>query len=178
MARIVLGAGGSIAAYKAVDLCSKLVQAGHEVDVVMTRMALRFVRPLSFAALTHRPVHTDESWGTGEAPAAHLTATENAEALVVAPCSADLLGKFANGIADDVLSTTYLGASCPVWIAPAMNARMWGHPRVAANAARLAADGVRVIAPGTGFLAEGAPGPGRMAEPAEILAAVEGGLPA
>ena len=76
MSRIVLGVGGSIAAYKAVDLCSKLVQAGHDVDVVMTKMALRFVRPLSFSALTHRPVHTDQTLGKGAAPAAHLTATE------------------------------------------------------------------------------------------------------
>ena len=169
-ARIVLGVGGSIAAYKAVDLCSKCVQAGHHVDVVMTRMARRFVRPMSFSALTHRPVHTDSSWGKGSSPAAHLEATEKAEFLVVAPCTADLLGKFANGIADEILSTTYLGASCPVVVAPAMNQRMWRHPRVAANVERVKQDGVHVLEPGTGFLAEGDVGPGRMAEPAEILA--------
>jgi phosphopantothenoylcysteine decarboxylase/phosphopantothenate--cysteine ligase len=172
MARIVLGVGGSIAAYKAVDLASKCVQAGHQVDVVMTKMARRFVRPLSFAAVTHREVHTDRTWGSGRFPAAHLTATEGADLLVVAPASADLIGKFANGIADDVLSTTYLGVTCPVLVAPAMNQRMWRHPRVVANLERLRADGVSVAEPGVGRLAEGDVGPGRMAEPAEILALV------
>jgi phosphopantothenoylcysteine decarboxylase/phosphopantothenate--cysteine ligase len=172
LSRVVLGVGGSIAAYKAADLCSKLVQAGHEVEVVMTRMALRFVRPLTFSALTHRPVHTDETWGEGSAPAAHLKATESAHLLVVAPCTADLVGKFANGIADDVLSSTYLGVPCPVLVAPAMNQRMWRHARVQGNVARLKADGVVVVEPGTGFLAEGDVGPGRMAEPSEILAAI------
>ena len=172
MSRVVLGVGGSIAAYKAVDLASKLVQAGHEVDVVMTKMALRFVRPLSFSALTHRPVHTDRSWGKGPAPASHLKATEGADVLVVAPCTADLLGKFANGIADEILSTTYLGVTCPVLVAPAMNQRMWRHPRVAANVARVKEDGVFVVEPGSGFLAEGDVGPGRMAEPADLVALI------
>jgi phosphopantothenoylcysteine decarboxylase/phosphopantothenate--cysteine ligase len=172
MARLVLGVGGSIAAYKAVDLCSKCVQAGHEVEVVLTRMAERFLRPLSFSALTHRPVLTDATWGEGEHPAAHLTATENAQLLVVAPATADLIGKFANGIADDMLSTTYLGAPCPVLVAPAMNQRMWRHPRVRANVERLRADGVTIVEPGSGYLAEGDVGPGRLAEPAEILAAI------
>ena len=173
MARIVLGVGGSIAAYKAADLCSKCVQAGHEVEVVMTAMALRFLRPLTFAALTHRPVFTDATWGEGEHPAAHLTMTEAAQVLVVAPATADLIGKFANGIADDMLSTTYLGAPCPVLVAPAMNQRMWKHPRVRANVERLRADGVTIVEPGNGYLAEGDVGPGRMAEPAEIFAAIQ-----
>lgn len=172
MARIVLGVGGSIAAYKAVDLASKLVQAGHVVDVVMTRMAGRFVRPLSFSALTHRAVLTDETWGEGDAPAAHLRATEEAELFVVAPATADLLGKFAHGIADEIVSTTYLGAPCPVLVAPAMNQRMWKHPRVVANLARLVADGVEVLPPGSGYLAEGDVGPGRMAEPAQVFEAL------
>jgi phosphopantothenoylcysteine decarboxylase/phosphopantothenate--cysteine ligase len=169
MARVVLGVGGSIAAYKAVDLASKLVRAGHEVSVVMTENATRFVRPLSFSALTHRAVVTDETWWTDAGPAAHLAATESAQVFVVAPCTADLIGKMANGIADDVVSSTYLGAPCPTLVAPAMNPRMWKHPRVAHNLERLRQDGVHVIAPGTGFIAEGPPGPGRMAEPAEIL---------
>jgi phosphopantothenoylcysteine decarboxylase/phosphopantothenate--cysteine ligase len=169
MARVVLGVGGSVAAYKAADLASKLVQAGHEVEVVMTRMARRFVQPLTFSALTHRTVHTDEHWGQGEAPAAHLRATETAEALVVAPCTADLLAKFAHGIADDILSTTYLGAGCPVIVAPAMNPRMWAHPRVVANVARVAGDGATLVEPGTGWTAERDVGVGRMAEPSEIL---------
>ena len=173
MARIVLGVGGSVAAYKAVDLCSKMVQAGHEVEVVLTRMALRFLRPLSFSALTQRRVHTDEGWGEGDEPAAHLRATEGAQALVVAPCTADLLGKFANGIADDILSTTYLGAPCPVLLAPAMNHRMWRHRRVASNVARVREDGAVVMDPPAGWLAEGETGPGRMPEPSDVLAAVE-----
>lgn len=177
MARIVLGVGGSIAAYKAADLASTLVQRGHEVEVVMTRMALRFLRPMTFSALTHRAVHTDENWGLGADPAAHLRATESAQALVVAPCTADLVGKFANGIADEILSTTYLGTRCPVLVAPAMNPRMWAHPRVVANVARLAADGVTVVEPGVGWTAERDVGRGRMAEPEEILAAVEAALP-
>jgi phosphopantothenoylcysteine decarboxylase/phosphopantothenate--cysteine ligase len=173
VARVVLGVGGSIAAYKAVDLASKLVQAGHEVTVVLTRNATRFVTPLSFGALTHRPVFTDEAWWKEDGPAAHLAATEAAQAFVVAPCTADLIGKFANGIADEIVSSTYLGAACPTFVAPAMNQRMWKHPRVAANVERLRGDGVTVVAPGTGFLAEGPPGVGRMAEPAEILKALE-----
>jgi phosphopantothenoylcysteine decarboxylase/phosphopantothenate--cysteine ligase len=172
MARIVLGVGGSIAAYKAVDLCSKCVQAGHEVEVILTEMAERFIRPLSFAALTHRPVFTDATWGEGERPAAHLSVTERAQLLVIAPATADLIGKFANGIADTILTSTYIGTSCPVLVAPAMNQRMWKHPRVRANVERLRADGVTIVEPGTGFLAEGDVGPGRLAEPAEILAAI------
>jgi phosphopantothenoylcysteine decarboxylase/phosphopantothenate--cysteine ligase len=173
MARVVLGVGGSIAAYKAVDLASKLVQAGHEVSVVLTGNAAKFVRPLSFSALTHRAVLTDETWWSESGPAAHLAATESAHALVVAPCTADLIGKFANGIADEIVSSTYLGAACPTFLAPAMNPRMWKHPRVVANLERLRQDGVHVVPPGTGFVAEGPPGPGRMAEPQEILEALE-----
>jgi phosphopantothenoylcysteine synthetase/decarboxylase len=176
MARVVLGVGGSVAAFKAVDLASKCVQAGHEVEVVMTRMALRFLRPLSFSAVTQRRVHTDAEWGEGDAPAAHLRATEGAQALVVAPCTADLLAKFAHGIADDVLSTTYLGASCPVVVAPAMNHRMWRHPRVVANVKRVVDDGATLLDPPEGWLAEGERGPGRMAEPKDVLAAVERAL--
>jgi phosphopantothenoylcysteine decarboxylase / phosphopantothenate---cysteine ligase len=172
MARLVLGVGGSIAAYKAVDLCSKCVQAGHEVDVLMTEMAMRFVRPLSFSSLTHRPVFTDHNWFEGSGPAHHLTVTENAQLFVVAPATADLIGKFANGIADTLLTTTYIGAPCPVLVAPAMNQRMWKHPRVRANVERLKADGVTIVEPGTGFLAEGDVGPGRLAEPAELVAAI------
>src|SRR5205085_6945171 len=115
MSRIVVGVGGSIAAYKAVDLASKLVQAGHEVDVVMTATASRFVGPITFAALTHRPVLLDETWFTAEGGAAHLRATEGAHAFVVAPATADLIGKFANGIADEIVSSTYLGTTCPVF---------------------------------------------------------------
>lgn len=176
MARLLLGVGGSIAAYKAADLASTLVQQGHQVDVVMTRMALRFLRPMTFSALTHRPVLTDEGWGEGDRPAAHLVATEGAQLFVVAPATADLLGKFAHGIADEIVSTTYLGAGCPVLVAPAMNPRMWRHPRVVGNVERLRGDGVTIVGPATGRVAEGDVGPGRMVEPDEIATAIAAAL--
>ncbi len=174
--RIVVCVSGSIAAYKACDLVSKLVQANHHVDVVMSETAERFVRPLAFAALTHRPVFTQGQWfegaGTGLGPADHLRASEQADLLVVAPCTANMIGKFAHGIADEIVSTTYLGATCPVLIAPAMNHRMWAAPRVQANMAILAEDGVHVVGPASGYLAEGDEGPGRMSEPLDIVAAI------
>lgn len=175
MARLFVAVGGSIAAFKACALVSQLVQEGHVVDVAMTRAALEFVRPLSFAALTHRPVFTDERLyddrsGTG-GPADHLRATESAALAIVAPCTANLLAKFAHGIADEIVSTTMLGVSCPLLVAPAMNSRMWAHPRVQANVRLLAGDGVHFVGPATGWLAEGESGAGRMAEPEEILAA-------
>jgi phosphopantothenoylcysteine decarboxylase/phosphopantothenate--cysteine ligase len=173
VARIVVGVGGSVAAWKACDLVSKLVQRGHVVDVVLTEHAQWFVRPLAFSALTQRRVHTDAAWGAGDAPAEHLAVTEGAEVLAVAPCTADLLGKFAHGIADDILSTTWLGTRARTVVAPAMNERMWEHPRVQENVATLRGDGVRFVGPGTGWLAEGERGVGRMAEVPEILAAVE-----
>ena len=168
--------GGSIAVWKACDVVSKLVQDGHVVDVVMTEAAQRFVRPLSFAALTHRPVFTDAHWfegaGAARSPADHLHTTEQADLVVVAPCTANLIGKFAHGIADDIVSTTVLGAACPVLIAPAMNTRMWVNPRVRANVERLAGDGFLQVGPEDGYLAEGGAGPGRMAEPETVLAEI------
>jgi len=173
--KVLVAVGASIAAWKACDLVSKLVQGGHEVDVVMTREAQAFVRPLAFAALTHRRVFTDEQWWKpqgGASPAEHLRATEGADLLVVAPCTANLLGKFAAGIADEIVSTTYLGASCPVLLAPAMNSRMWHRAAVQRNVERLRADGVHFVGPEEGWLAEHETGPGRMTEPAGILAEV------
>ena len=169
----VLAVGGSIAAYKACDLTSKCVQAGHTVDVLLTRAGAHFVQPLSFAALTHRPTMTDAVLWDGEGGsgiATHLRATVQADLLVVAPCTANLIGKFAHGIADDLVTSTYLGASCPVLVAPAMNHRMWHHARVQANVAQLRDDGVHIVEPTTGWQAEGEQGVGRMAEPDDILA--------
>jgi phosphopantothenoylcysteine decarboxylase/phosphopantothenate--cysteine ligase len=173
MSRIVLCVGGSVAAWKACDLASKLVQAGHEVDTMLTEHALWFVRPLSFSSLTHRRVHTDADWGTGDAPADHLVATREADLLVVAPCTANLVGKLANGIADDLVSTTFLGTDCPKLLAPAMNFRMWQNPRVRANVETLERDGVLFVGPASGWLAEREEGPGRMSEVPEILAAID-----
>jgi phosphopantothenoylcysteine decarboxylase/phosphopantothenate--cysteine ligase len=173
---VLVAVGGSIAAWKACDLVSKLVQRGHEVDVAMTKEAQAFVRPLSFEALTHRRVFTDRRWwrsGGDASPAEHLRATERADLLVVAPCTANLIGKFAAGIADEIVSTTYLGATCPVLLAPAMNARMWRRAVVQRNVARLREDGVHLVGPEEGWLAEHETGPGRMSEPAGILAEAE-----
>lgn len=177
--RIVVGVGGSIAAWKTCDLVSQLVQAGHPVEVVMTAAARRFVRPLAFAALTHRPVLTDEDWfdGRTRGPAEHLRVGGEADLLVIAPCTANLLGKFAHGIADEIVSCTFLGAVCPVLVAPAMHHRMWASPRVQANLEILRGDGVTLVGPVRGHLAEGDEGLGRMSEPAQILAAVEAALP-
>ena len=178
MAKLVLGVSGSIAAYKGCDLASKLVQAGHTVDVVMTTAALRFVRPLSFAALTHRRVFTDEDWGGEDKPHDHLQVVQDADLFVVAPCTANLLGKFAHGIADDVLSTSYLASTAPALLAPAMNHRMWAHARVQANVEILRQDGVRVVGPEEGYLSEAEVGYGRMSEPADIQTAIERSLSA
>ena len=174
MANVVLGVSGSIAAYKACDLASKLVQAGHRVDVALTRNAERFVAPLSFAALTHRRVFTDDAWGDDAFPHDHLRLTGEADLMVVAPCTANLLGKFAAGLADDIVTTTWLAAACPRLVAPAMNTRMWEQPRVRANVATLQGDGVSFVGPAAGWLSEDEEGVGRMSEPAEILEAIAG----
>jgi phosphopantothenoylcysteine decarboxylase/phosphopantothenate--cysteine ligase len=169
MSRILVGVSGSIAAWKACGLVSKLVQGGHTVDVVMTREAQWFVRPLAFSALTHRRVFTDESWGSEGAPADHLVATSEADLMIVAPCTANMIGKFAHGLADEILSTSYLGCQAPVLLAPAMNWRMWAHPRVKANVKVLMGEGVQIVGPEDGWLAEQEEGPGRMTEPEGIL---------
>jgi phosphopantothenoylcysteine decarboxylase/phosphopantothenate--cysteine ligase len=173
VSRIVVGVGGSVAAWKACDLVSKLVQRGDVVDVVLTEHARWFVQPLAFSALTQRRVHTDEEWGSGDAPAEHLSVTRDADLLVVAPCTANLIGKFAHGLADDILSTTWLGVRCPRMVAPAMNVRMWENPRVRANVETLRADGVEVVGPAKGWLAEGETGEGRMVEVADLLLAID-----
>jgi len=173
MANVVLGVSGSIAAYKAPDLTSKLVQAGHGVDVILTRAAQHFVRPLAFAALTHRPPLTDRVWVRGDRPHDHLALVGGAALLVVAPSTANLLGKFAHGIADDVLSASYLAAPCPVLLAPAMNVRMWEHPRVRHNVETLRGDGVSFVGPEPGWLSEGEEAMGRMSETSTILVRIE-----
>jgi phosphopantothenoylcysteine decarboxylase/phosphopantothenate--cysteine ligase len=173
MAHVLVCVGGSIAAYKACDLVSKLVQAGHRVDVAMTRAAQRFVRPLSFAALTHREVFTDRRWFEAEGSAAHLAATQEAGLVIVAPCTANLLARLAHGLADEIVSASVLGSRAPLLLAPAMNTRMWENPRVQANVATLKDDGAQLVGPGSGYLAEAEVGVGRMAEPAEILRAAE-----
>jgi len=171
---VVLGVGGSIAAYKAADLCSKLVQAGARVLPVLTAGARRFVTPATFGALAAQPVSTD----TFEEPfgpevIAHLHYAEVADLILVAPASADLMARLAAGGADDMLTSLLLArADTPVLIAPAMNTHMWAHPATRRNRATLEGFGYGFLEPGVGRLAEGIVGAGRMAEPAEILEAV------
>jgi len=166
---ILLGVTGGIAAYKAADLCSQLVQAGAAVSVVMTRAAGRFIGPTTFEALTNHPVHR-RLFATREHPLGeHIGLARRAKVLVVAPASADCLAKFAHGIADDLLSTLYLAFTGPVLVAPAMNSDMWAKPAVQRNVAQLRADGLHFVEPGQGWLSCGTIGPGRMAEPEQIF---------
>lgn len=173
--RVTVGVSGGIAAYKAAELVRELQRQGAEVHVVMTDAACRFVQPLTFAALTGYKVITslwDDS-GTTDPNAEqngidHIAEAQWGDALVVAPATANTLAKFAHGIADDFLSTMYLAATAPVLVAPAMNVNMWNHPATQANIEVLRQRGVRVIEPGSGDLACGMVGAGRMAEPEEI----------
>jgi len=169
---VVVGVSGGIAAYKTAEVVSGLVRAGAGVTVVMTEAAKRFVGPLTFQTLSGRPVY-DSLWAVTEAAGVeHVALADRADVVLVAPATADVIGKLAAGIADDLLSTLLLAVDVPVLLAPAMNARMWRHPAVVANVATLRARGVRLVGPAEGRLACGAEGPGRMVEPAEILAAV------
>jgi phosphopantothenoylcysteine decarboxylase / phosphopantothenate---cysteine ligase len=172
--RVTVGVSGGIAAYKAAELVRALQRRGVEVHVVMTEAATRFVQPLTFAALTNHKVITtlwDDSVGnesTYESSIEHISEAQWTEALVVAPATANILAKFAQGIADDFLTTMYLATPAPVLVAPAMNVNMWEHPAVQANISTLSQRGVRVIDPGSGDLACGMVGAGRMAEPEAI----------
>ena len=177
MAEILLGVTGSIAAYKAADLCSRLVKAGHGVTVVMTRGAQELVGPLTFSTLTARPVLSNmwdrEEWARVE----HIDVTDRADLLVVAPATANVLGKAAHGIADDMLTTILLAAASPILACPAMNPRMWANPLVRENVERLRKAGWRFLEPGEGTVACGHTGQGRMREPAEIHEAIDSLLP-
>lgn len=170
---ILLGVTGGIAAYKSADLCSKLVQAGAQVSVVMTRSACKFIGPTTFEALTNRPVYTRAFSPREHHLGEHIGLARRANLLVVAPASANSLAKFAHGLADDLLSTLYLAFTGPVLVAPAMNSEMWAKPAVQRNVAQLKSDGVHFADPGTGFLSCRVTGPGRMAEPEEILKIVQ-----
>ena len=170
--RIVLGLTGGIAAYKAAELTRLLVKAGISVDVCMTEAACRFITPLTLQALSGRPV-LNELWQTGaDNGMGHINLSRGASAIVVAPASADFLAKVANGHADDLLSTLALARDCPMYVAPAMNRQMWASAATQRNIARLVADGVMVLGPGTGDQACGETGDGRMLEPEEIFEAI------
>jgi len=171
--RILLGVTGSIAAYKAVELLRELTRRGAEVRCAMTESATRFVAPLTFQSLSRRPVLTDLYAQDYEGQIAHIAAAGGADLFLVAPATAHTLAKFAHGLADDFLTNLFLAATCPVLLAPAMDAEMWRHPATQANVATLRQRGVQFVGPASGELASGLTGPGRLAEPAEIVGAVE-----
>ncbi|GAH89419.1 unnamed protein product, partial [marine sediment metagenome] len=159
-------------AYKSGEVTSRLVQAGAEVTVVMTESATRFVTPLTFETLSRRPVHVDLWRPAGEFNPRHVSLADWADLVVVAPATANIIGKFANGIADDLLSTLLLAVDIPVILAPAMNNRMWANPAVQANVTHLKELGHHIIEPGEGYLASGAFGKGRLADVKDIIDSV------
>lgn len=172
MSTILLGVTGSIAAYKACELTRLFVKSGHAVHVLMTDAATRFVSPLTFRTLSRNPVSAGlfdapEEWVPG-----HISLAERADALVVAPCTANVIAKLAHGLADDILTSTALAARAPLVIAPAMNTGMWDHPATRANMSLLGARGATFVDAGTGDLACGTSGKGRMAEPQTVYDAV------
>lgn len=173
MSLIALGVTGGIGAYKAVEIARGLQKQGHDVVAVMTDAAQRFVTPLTFEAITRRQVVTD-LWTPGtNADIEHIALASQIDLLLVAPCTANTLGKFAHGLADDFLSSLYLATTAPVVLAPAMNTNMFAHPAVAANLQALQARGVRIVEPGSGYLACGWIGKGRLAEPEDVVAFVQ-----
>lgn len=171
--QILLGVTGSIAAYKAVEILRELTRRGADVHCAMTESAARFVAPLTFETLSRRPVLTDLYAPDTQGQIAHIAAAGGADLFLVAPTTAHTLAKFAHGLADDFLTNLFLAATCPVLLAPAMDVEMWRHAATQANVATLIQRGVHFIGPASGDLASGLTGPGRLAEPAEIVGAVE-----
>ena len=166
--RIVLGVTGGIAAYKSAILVRRLKDFGFDVRVVMTEGALAFITPLTFQALSGNPVHTALLDPEAEAGMGHIELARWADLLLIAPASCDTLAKFANGLADDLLSTLYLATKAPVWVAPAMNQHMWAAKSTQRNLTTLVQDGVHVVMPEAGEQACGDVGLGRLAEPEDI----------
>src|SRR5437879_4608179 len=179
--RITLGVTGGVAAYKAAELVRRLQQDAFTVQVVMTRGAREFITPLTFAALSGQKVITDlfaESGGEANLESAieHIAVAQRTDLLLVAPATADVIAKFARGIADDFLSTLYLASTAPVVLAPAMNVNMWNHPATQENVATLRSRGARIVDPDEGYLACGMTGAGRLAGQEAIVAAVHEAL--
>jgi phosphopantothenoylcysteine decarboxylase/phosphopantothenate--cysteine ligase len=171
--RLLLGLTGGVAAYKAAELARMLIQSGIEVQVVMTQSACRFIGTATMQSLTRRPVFTD-LWDDRVANnMAHIDLSRNADAILIAPASADFISKLAHGLADDLLSTLCLARKCPLLIAPAMNSQMWDHPATQRNLAMLRLDGVTVLDPDSGQQACGETGMGRMLEPSVLAEAVK-----
>src|SRR5919197_1176671 len=173
MALIALGVTGGIGAYKAVEVARGLQKCGHEVVAVMTHSATRFVGPITFEAITRRRVITDPFEPGANADIEHIALASTIDLLLVAPATANLIGKLANGIADDFLTTLYTATRAPTLLAPSMNTQMFAHEAVRHNLDTLSARGVRFVEPGEGYLACGWIGKGRLAEPDEIVAAAE-----
>ena len=174
--KIALGVSGGIAAYKAAEICRQLQERGIRVQVIMTRAAQEFVRPLTFAALSGEKVITDLFGAGAETPniesaVEHIAVAQSVDALLVAPATADIIAKFANGIADDFLTTLFLATTAPVVIAPAMNVNMWENAATQANIKRLEERGVKIVAPDAGYLACGMVGAGRLAANESVVAA-------
>src|SRR5215204_1863977 len=168
---IALGVCGGIAAYKAVEVLRGLQKAGCVVRVAMTKRACEFVQPLTFRALSGSHVIVDDYAPDNPDPIAHITFSQTVDLLIVAPATANIIAKFANGVADDFLTSTYLACTSPVLVAPAMNTTMWEHPATQRNLEQLRADGVHILAPDAGEMACGTIGPGRLSEPERIVAA-------
>jgi phosphopantothenoylcysteine decarboxylase/phosphopantothenate--cysteine ligase len=173
MARVALGITGGIGAYKAVEVARGLQKRGHDVVAVMTRNARRFVGPVTLEAITRHPVVTSQWTSGANADVEHISLASSIDLLLVAPATANILGKFAGGIADDFLSALYLATTAPVLVAPAMNTNMLEHPAVRQNLLTLEARGVRFVQPGAGYLACGWIGKGRLAEPEDIVEAAD-----
>ncbi len=173
---VLLGVTGSIAAYKAVDLASKLVQAGANVDVVMTRCATEFVTPLSFTSITHRPTVTDMFEVPDDFEIEHIALAQRANVVVIAPATANIIARLAAGIADDMLTCAVLATRAPVILAPAMNVNMWENRITQENLTRLRARGFKMVEPVTGPLACGSQGKGRLADVEDILTVISQAL--
>lgn len=170
--RVVLGVTASIAAFRAAELASLLTKEGIDVDVVMTRDSLRFITPLTFSALTHRPVVTDENEGMIDGRPAHIALADDADLVVVAPATANLLAQYACGLAPEALTCVLLATLAPVLVAPAMNGKMWQHAATQANVSVLKKRGVKFIGPDNGLLACGYEGLGRLWPVADIGAKI------
>lgn len=173
MARILLGVSAGIAIHKSADLASKLTQRGDEVRTILTPHALKFMTPLAFRALTRQPVYVDQFEDDPAYKPDHISLPEWGDIFVIAPATADLLGRIAAGLGDNLLVLTVLACEKPVLLAPAMNDRMWANPIVQENVAKLRRAGYQLLEPGTGNLACGSVGPGRMSEVPELIAAID-----
>lgn len=173
---VVLGVTGSIACYKAVDLCSKLVQAGAAVDVVLSPSAIRFINPITFGSITHRPVTTDLFEPESELSMDHVSLAKRADIIVIAPATANTIAKLANGLADNAITTTVLATAAPILLAPAMDAHMYDNPAVQENLQKLSSRGVTIVGPEQGRLASGLMGWGRLVEPAQLMGHIAAAL--